>query len=161
MGPPSRHQEKHDTAAILFLFCVEKVKILQVRGQLSRSFNTRQMEIEFSSLRRRCFISRTINIAVIPIITLLLLDGETCPVFYILQDCKSFLSGANERTVGTGVRPASTLTLEESITSCESCINCLYELPHHFSVSDVSLARNPSGGKLEVNFTDFITSKYI
>lgn len=55
-------------------------------------------------------ISRSINIAVIPVIILLLLDAPQAEknvfLFLIQQDCKSFLSRAKERTVGTELRPA-------------------------------------------------------
>lgn len=64
-----------------------------------KNTNTRQMEVSFSSLRspdtfQIHSISQTINIAVIPVIILLLLDApcaEKNVLFFILQDCKSLL----------------------------------------------------------------------
>lgn len=107
-----------------FVFVLWRASSLQAGSEVgcrdNRAFffffkntNTRQMEINFSSLRSQDIfqlysISKTINIAVIPVIILLLLDAvcrEKCP-FFILQDCKSFLSRADERTVGTELRPA-------------------------------------------------------
>ncbi len=78
-----------------------------------KNTNTRQMEINFSSLRSqdifqlhsqrdykyRCYSSYY------SVITGRSVCGEKCS-FFILQDCKSFLSRANERTVGTEAGPA-------------------------------------------------------
>lgn len=84
-----------------------------------KNTNTRQMEISSSSLSSQDAvqlrsISDAINIAVIPVITLLLLDAPSAENNVFCSRTVNHFSPANERTVGTELRPAERLRLTVS-----------------------------------------------